>query len=164
MAAVEAGPLNKPPEAGVVLVPPKSPPGRGVADVEVADVFLAPKRPVEDGVVEVPPKSPAPEVGFEPVFAEEAVAPKGFPDGFCASPAGFWLKRVPPLFDGVALSPELPPTVPNEKDGVPPEPPPKRPPDAGAVLVALFGGALDELGVPKVKDMVASRREAGCVP
>lgn len=146
-------------------MPPKIPPAGGVADVDVADLFLAPcPRPGEDGVVEAPAKNPGPEAEFEPVFAEEVAAPNRFPDGFCASPAGFWPKRRPPLFDGVALSPELPPTVPNEKDGVPPEPLPKRPPDAGAVLVALFEGALDELEVPKSKeDMVASRREAGCV-
>lgn len=60
----------------------------------------------------------------------------------------------PALFDGVVLLPPEPPTLPNEKEGVPPEAPPKRPPEAGAVLVALLDGALDEPGFPKVKDIV----------
>lgn len=54
--------------------------------------------------------------------------------------------------DGVALLPPEPPTLPNEKEGVPPEAPPKRPPEAGAVVAALLDGALDELGVPNVKE------------
>lgn len=50
-----------------------------------------------------------------------------------------------------------PPTVPNENFGVPALEPPKSPPEAGAVDVALFVAPLDELGAPNEKDMVIER-------
>jgi hypothetical protein len=51
----------------------------------------------------------------------------------------------------------VPPGVPKENFGAvaPAAAPPNKPPEAGAVDVALFEGAPEELGVPKLKDMVA---------
>lgn len=151
-------PPNKPPDAGVVLeappAPPKKPPEEGAADVGVEEaLFAPPKRPLVDGVVEAPPNRP-PEVGVEAVF-DEGAPPNKPPAGFCASPADFWPKMEPALFEVALLPPVEPPAEPNENEGVPPEEaPPKRPPVAGAVVVGLFDGALDEPWVPKVNDMV----------
>lgn len=152
LAAAEAPspPPNNFPEEAAVLMAPKGETEEGVAAVDEADALLAaPKALPEDGVVDAAPKRFPPGVGVEAVFAEESPPPN-------KEPAGFWPKTELPVFDGVVL-PELPPTLPNEKVGVPAEAPPKILPDAGAVaVVASSEGAVDELGFPKVNcDMVS---------
>lgn len=123
--------------------PPNKPPGAGAA-VPVAGVDaagFAPKRPpgapAVEGVVLDPNKPPPLDVV---AGVDEAAAP---------------LKRPPPP---APLDPVAPPAEPNENLGVlPPLAPPKIPPAAGADEVALLDWPAEELGVPKLNDMMCCR-------
>ena len=152
LAVLVLAPPKRPPEAGVVELapapapapdpPPNMPPVEGVVD---SGCFAPPpNRPLPPvaGVVEAPPNSPPPEAWG--VLAE-AAPPKSPPAGFCAL-----LLLLPSVF-------VAPPTDPKENFGVPALEPPKSPPEAGAVDVALLVVPLDEFGVPNVKDMVVER-------
>lgn len=147
----------KSPELEPVAEPP--PPNRLEAGLS-AGLAASPNRPPVDGVVlAAPPKSDA--AGAEVVGVELLPPPKrDEPPGVVAAPekrlepAGFWAPAFccpkMPLAGGAA---EVLPAVPP-----PPNvgaPPPNRPPVDGAVELVLLAAAPDELGVPKLKDIVA---------
>lgn len=124
---------------------------------------MFPNRPPVDGVVELaPPNKPGPEAaGVVEVLVEDGAAPKSPPAGLVLLPN----KEVAVLV-GVLLPPEAAPALPNENEGVPvPEPAPvpvagalpNRPPEAGADVVVLLEAGPDELGAPKVNDMLVER-------
>jgi len=171
LLAVAADPPNRPPPgAGVVvsvLAPPNSPPlagaeVAGVVEGAVAARVAPPKsEPPDAGVVDaLPPNNPVEGVAVPEGVLEDGAAPKRLPAGFGVLPPLACPNKEPALPEGVAgLAPEAPPRFPKENEGVvlPDAAAPKMPPEAGAVVVALFDGAPDELGVPKVYDMIASK-------
>lgn len=155
-AVLPEPPKSPPPEAGMALVFPKSPPVAGADEAAgVAEEF--PNNPPVDGVVVFgAPKRPVPVAAGddEELLAAEA-PPNRPPAGFAESV--FCPNNEPALVAGVVL---LPAAVPKENLGVPAAAP-NRPPEAGAVVVGLFEAAPDELGAPKLNDMMADmHREA----
>lgn len=160
--AVPLAPPNIPPDAGAVV------PLLGAPKGVVVVGFAAPKRPPEDeGVAALLlPNTPAPEGVAAPEGGlEDEPPPNKPPAGFCA-PAPLCCPNTEPVLpEGVALLPaEAPPCDPKEND-VPelPGAEPKRPPAAGAEEVALFDGALVELGAPKANDMFAVTGSIRCL-
>lgn len=149
--------LKSPPVAGaeVVFAPPNKPPVAGADEVAgVEDALLPPNRLEVAGVVELLPLKRLPPAAAGVLV--EAPPPKR-PPGFEFCPPNKLL--VPGNVVGVddaavlAFAPVEPPTELKEKVGVPVAAP-KRPPDAGAVVVVFFEAAPDELGVPKLNDMM----------
>lgn len=163
--AVPLPPPSRLPDARavVLLLPPQnSPPLAGAGDAEavLAVGVVEPKRPPVEGVVEVLPPKRAPVEGV-------AAVPEGAPNrtdfGFSESPLLGCPKTEPALpADVDELPAAAPPNDPKENLGVLlPEAEPKRPSVAGAEVVVLFDCSFDELGVPKLNDMVVVTGEDG---
>lgn len=142
---------------------PNIPPAIVGAELVEGAGGLFPNRLPADGVVELaPPNRPGPEeAGVVEVLVEDGAPPKSPPAGLVLLP-----NKEVAVPVGVLLPPAAAPALPNENEGVPaPEPAPvpvagalpNRPPEAGADVVVLLEAAPDELGAPKVNDMMVER-------